>query len=516
MASTTSPLLRLANLSKTFPGQQALADVDLELRSGEVCALAGQNGSGKSTLIKILAGYHAPDAGARLEFAGEPVPFGELSAPWRRHLRFIHQDLGLVSTLNTLDNLGLVTGYVTGRGGRIRWHAEERRAHKLLSEFGLSIDVRRQVGTLTAVEQTLVAIVRALADWHDDTGILVLDEPTASLTRPEVQRLFSVLRRIRRDGAAILFVSHRLEETFDIADRIVVLRGGRIVSDCSVDQIDERGLITQIIGREPESLYPELPPTQSEIVLQATGLNGARTQSVDITLHAGEILGVAGLSGSGREEVASLIFDAGSARNGRVSVTGNPLKGIGPRRSIDAGIAFVSADRAARGVIPTFSVGANITLPLLAPVVRWGRINRTKEREEVSDWIQRVELRPPDPDAPLTALSGGNQQKAIIAKWLRTKPRVILADEPTQGVDVGAKVAIHSLLVEAARLGTGVLLCSSEEEDLAKLCDRVLVLCNGRVVAELAGVALTHERIVAETLRSDDQRRSGNVTASIL
>jgi ribose transport system ATP-binding protein len=504
VTDTASPLLRFTNLSKTFRGQRALIEVDLELRSGEVCALVGQNGSGKSTLIKVLAGYHAPDIGARLEFDGQPVPFGELSAPWRRHIRFIHQDLGLVPTLNTLDNLGLGTGFVTGRWGRIRWRAEARRARKVLSEFGVDINVYKPVGRLSTVEQTLVAIVRALADWHDSAGILVLDEPTASLTQPEVQRLFSALRRVRQEGMAILFVSHRLEETFDIADRVVVLREGRLVSDCAIDQIDEHGLITQIIGRPPESLYPELPPARSDVVLEASGLTGDRARSVDIKLYAGEILGVAGLSGSGREEISDLIFDGGSLRSGQITVAGKRLTGIGPRRSVAAGIAFVPADRAARAVVPSFSVGANITLPLMAPLTRWGRIDRHKERADVAGWIERVELRPPNPDAPLVALSGGNQQKAIIAKWLRTKPRVLLADEPTQGVDVGAKAAIYNLLAEAAAVGTGVLLCSSEEEDLAELCDRVLVLRNGHVVAELAGAALTHERIVAETLRSDD------------
>jgi ribose transport system ATP-binding protein len=505
---TASPLLRLTNLSKTFRGQRALIEVDLELRSGEVCALVGQNGSGKSTLIKLLAGYHTPDVGAALEFAGQQVSLGELNAPWRRHLRFIHQDLGLVPTLNTLDNLGLGTGYETGRGGRIRWRTAERRARELLAEFGLEIDIRRPVGSLTTVEQTLIAVVRALADWHDAAGVLVLDEPTANLTRPEVERLFTALRRVSRDGAAILFVSHRLEETFEIADRVVVLRDGRVVSDCATAQLDEHGLLTQIIGRSPESLYPELPPIGSEVVLDVAGLSGDRARSVDFRLHAGEILGVAGLSGSGREEIADLIFDGGSARGGKITVAGQPLTGIGPRRSIAAGIAFVPADRASRSVIPTFSVSANVTLPLLSSFWRAGHIDRRRERAEVARWIERLELRPPNPDAPLAALSGGNQQKALIAKWLRTEPRVLLVDEPTQGVDVGAKAAIHGLLVETAARGAGVVLCSSEEEDLAKLCDRVLVLRNGSVVAELAGPALTHSRIVAETLLSGDDARA--------
>jgi ABC-type sugar transport system ATPase subunit len=289
-----------------------------------------------------------------------------------------------------------------------------------------------------------------------------------------------------------------------------VLREGRVVSNCAIDEIDEHALLTQIIGRPPESLYPELAPMGSDVVLEVTGLSGARTHSIDITLHAGEILGVAGLSGSGREEIADLIFDGGSTRGGRISVAGEPLVGIGPSRSIAAGIAFVPADRASRSIVPSFSVAANVTLPLLAPFWRWGHIDRRRERAEIAHWIERVQLRPPNGDVPLTALSGGNQQKAVIAKWLRTEPRVLLADEPTQGVDVGAKAAIHGLLVEAAARGAGVLLCSSEEEDLAKLCDRVLVLRSGRVVAELAGAALTHARIVAETLLSDDPHRGGH------
>ncbi|MEQ8718003.1 MAG: sugar ABC transporter ATP-binding protein [Acidimicrobiales bacterium] len=493
------PVLEVGSLSKTFPGQVALSAANLTAYAGEVHALVGQNGSGKSTFIKILAGYHRPDPGAVVKIRGHEVDLESLGDEDRRHLHVMHQDLGLVPTMSIIENLALGRGFHTAVGGRIAWRAEARRARQLLAEFGVDIDPRRPVSTLAAAEKAIVALVRALQDWEEgDWGILVLDEPTASLPRPEVERLFAAVRTVAERGAAVIFVSHRLEEVFEIADRVTVLRDGVVVGHAMADELDHDSLVELIVGRAVESLYSRPSTAPGEAVLTVRDLWGEETEGVDFDVRKGEILGIAGLVGSGRDEIPSLLVGGSRRARGSVQIDGDTVDGE-PRIALVSGMSLVPADRKTLATIPSHTIRENISLPRLGPLGRFWLSTRT-ERAEARAWIDRFELRPPDPDRPLSSLSGGNQQKAVLAKILRTNPAVMVLDEPTQGVDVGAKAAIYDILATTASDGTAIVLASSDAEELANVCDRVLITRNGRVAAELSGDDLNHDRIAREIL----------------
>jgi ribose transport system ATP-binding protein len=500
-SDTTAPLLRVAGVSKSFGAQRALIDLDLELRAGEICALIGENGSGKSTFIKILGGYHRPEPGARIEFRGRPVRVDDPTGGWRHHLRFIHQDLGLIPTMSVLDNIALVAGYDTGRARRINWRRQRARARQMLDELGLhDVDVQASVARLSPVERTLVALARVVIDWQDDHGLIVLDEPTTALSKPEVAWLFVVLRELIARGAGVLFVSHRLDETLDIADRVVVLRDGRKVADRPIDGLGEQTLLELMIGGAPQSLYPTVPRPRRDEALVVRHLSGARVRDVSLTLHRGEILGVAGVAGSGREQLPDLLYGTVRAACGEIIAGGRRIVRPTPRNSLAAGVALVPRDRVHRGVLGDLTAGENITLADLRPLWRRGRIDRRAERADVGRWVRRVSLRPEHPDRPILQFSGGNQQKAVLARWLRTSPRVLLLDEPVQGVDVGAKRAILALVAEAAGNGMAIVICSSDANDLAEVCDRVAVMRAGEIVRELQGERLTAANIVAAAL----------------
>jgi len=494
------PILELEGLSKTFPGQVALRDVSLEVRSGEVLGLLGQNGSGKSTLIKVLAGYHEPDPGYRASFAGSEISLAARDTSWRRHAHFIHQELALIPTLSTVENLALGRGFITDRVGRIRWRAERREARGSLSGFDLEIDLDRPCGELGPAERTTIAIARALQGWDGPRGLLVLDEATAALSGPEVERLFESVRRVAAAGAGVVFVSHRLEEVLAVTDRLVVLRDGELVAEAETAEVDHQALVELIVGREIEQLYVPPPPPRADVLCEVRELAGGEVAGASFDLHAGEIVGVAGLVGSGRDQICRLLFGLEPAVAGTVALDGRPLQTLSQSQRRAAGMALVPAERAREGIVAPLSFRENLTFSGLDPLCRGGRIVRGRERAEVAEWIGRIGLQPPEPERPLAQFSGGNQQKAVIARALRTKPRMLLLDEPTQGVDVGAKTAIYELLAAAAAEGTAALVCSSEPEELAGICDRVLVFRGGRVQAELSGAALAAERIVSETL----------------
>ena len=412
----------------------------------------------------------------------------------------MHQDLGLVGSLNVMENLALGRGFTDTRFGRIRWSAERRRARELLREFGLDIDPRRSVSTLSAAEQAIVGLARALQDWDVAGGLLVLDEPTASLPKPEVQRLFRAVRTVAARGAGILFVSHRLDEVFDLAEWVTVLRDGKTVASRAVEGLSEQALVEYIVGRPLEDLYTDPPEVRGETVFRAEQLWGAVVEDFSLGVRAGEIVGIAGIAGSGRDEIASLLSGGGQRAAGTLKV-GSTAVPKEPRAGQRLGIVFVPADRKLLGSIQTQSVAANITVSRLGPLFRRGWLTSRGMNGDAMKWIRLVELRPADPGRALATLSGGNQQKAVMARVLRLEPRVVVLDEPTQGVDVGAKATIYELLASAAANGAAVIVCSSDAEELANICDRVLVMRHGRLAMELHGNRLTSDTIVEQSLR---------------
>jgi ABC-type sugar transport system ATPase subunit len=497
---STTPLLRISGINKTFPGVRALIDVSMNVHAGEIVAVVGQNGSGKSTLVKILAGVYHADPGGEFEVRsseGSAVT-GHAAAA---ELHFIHQDLGLIPMLTTIENLDL------GRrlGGRLYRPSpvrrEQRRAQELLARFGASFDVTVPIARLSAAERTLVAIARALDGWSRTDNVLVLDEPTAALHRDESGKLFQAVRGVAEQGAGVIFISHRLDEVMSLADRVVVLRDGQVVADVARSELDHDDLVRRIAGREIASQAARSGVAAGTIALSARGVCGPGLCDVDLDLRAGEVVGVTGLLGSGCETLAGVLFGAERRTAGAVSVFGRPLQSGRPRDSVRRGIGYVPADRQAKGAVMSLTARENLTLPKLDPLRRaLGYLDRRAERIDARGWFERVDLRPLDGERALSLFSGGNQQKVVLAKWLRRESKVLLLDEPTQGVDVGAKSSIYELVADAARKGTAVLVASSETKELAAICDRVLVLRDGRIAAEVGRADLSESRLVAETL----------------
>jgi ABC-type sugar transport system ATPase subunit len=501
-----SPLLDIRGLSRTFPGLLALDDVSFSVMPGEIVALVGHNGSGKSTLVKVLAGVHNPDPGATIRVLGEDGTY-RTGADAREHLHFIHQDLGLVPLLSTIENLDL--GRPLGsRAYRPAPRAQERRhAEQLIAQFDADFDVRKPVAQLTAAERTIVAIARALDGWTHRRNVLVLDEPTAALHGDEVRKLLSAVRRVAESGAGVVFISHRLDEVLELATRIIALRDGCLVADVVREGCDHEELVRLIAGRAVAQFEAGSGRDLGDARLSVRGVCGPHVEDVSFDARAGEVVGVTGILGSGREHLAGILFGSVPRTRGEVLVDGTAVVPQAPHASIRSGMGFVPADRKRDGGVMTMSARENLTLPRLRPLRgRGGALNLRAERKEAATWFSRVGVRPAEPERTLALFSGGNQQKIVLAKWLRNSPGVLLLDEPTQGVDVGAKAAIYELIVQAAADGTAVVIASSDTEELTRLCDRVLVLRDGNVVAEVAHESLSETRLVAESLgmRSTD------------
>jgi ribose transport system ATP-binding protein len=494
-------ILDLRNLSKTFPGTRALDDVSLQVRAGEIHALVGQNGSGKSTLIKILAGFHHPDHGATGRIKGAAFRLGDAAAAHAAGLRFVHQDLGLVDSLDLVDNLALGFGYVTGLGGRIRWRKQRAAARQALARIWTGdVQVTRPVSHLSAFEKTALAIVRAVQDWEENVCLLVLDEPTATMPKPEVDKLFALIRRVAAAGIGVVLVSHHLDEVFAVADQVTVLRDGHSAGTRQVADLTRADLVQLMTGGVVDVAPHSAAEHAGEVVLSVRGLGGRVLRDFDVDVHRGEVLGIAGLNGSGRDEVCELIF-GGRARSGAVAVNGKDLPPSRPDIAISRGLSLVPADRHGAGLILSESVRENLTLADLKPFWRGWRLSASRERSVTRHWIDRLSIRTSSVEAVVESLSGGNQQKVVMGKWLRTDPALLLLDEPTQGVDVGAQAELHRLLRAAADGGSAVVLCSSDERELSHTCDRVVVLCDGLVEAELTGDHVGAQRIAQESLR---------------
>jgi ribose transport system ATP-binding protein len=487
-------VLRIDHLSKTFPGQVALSDVSVTIDAGEVHALVGQNGSGKSTLIKVLSGYHQPDSGDSEAWAnGTPLTLGDGHAAGAAGIRFVHQDLGLVGSLSAIENIALTVGYQLGRGGRIRWRDEVRRTREALGILGLAdIDVRAPVSNLPPSQRTAVAIARALVGWEHGAHLLVLDEPTATLPGDDVHRLFEVVHRLKH-----------LDEVFELADRVSVLRDGKLVATVPVSELDHHRLVELIVGHRVETTTAtDAPPVSRQPLVTVRGLRGGSVHGIDFDVHAGEIVGLAGITGSGREHVLALIAGQIPRDDGDILLDGIPIANYQPHQAIGAGIAFVPAERAVRGTVAPMTLRENMTITDVGRFFRGGRLQRRAELEEAREWIGRLSIKTASTETLIGSLSGGNQQKVMFAKALRLAPKLLLLDEPTQGIDVGAKEQIHQLVDSAGEAGVATLIASTDTDELVRLCHRVIVLTDGQIRATLVGGQIATERIEHTQLES--------------
>jgi ribose transport system ATP-binding protein len=488
---TEATVLKIESLSKTFGGTRALIDVDLDIRPGEIHALVGQNGSGKSTLIKTLAGYHHPDPGGRAWFEDEEFPIGTDLEHDR--LRFVHQDLGHVLELGAMDNLALRGAYVRGRFGRIRWAEQERTTRALLARFGVDIDLQRPLAEATPVERVVVAIVAAVQGWEGGPGVLVLDEPTAVLPPHEVEQLFELIGEVRRSGASVLYVSHRLDEIFRLADRVTIFRGGRKIGTEDVADLTPRKLATLMVGEDvdPDFRAEIQVPADAPLALEAKDVRSRYLNGVDFDLRKGEVLGIAGLPGSGSEELPYAI----SGALGHEALGAVRLDGAGEWIELGhaglLGIPLVPADRAREAVFAEMTVGENLTLPILDRLRQGPMLSRSREANLLDGWFDGLQIRAAGHDAPISTLSGGNQQKVVMARCLAVEPSVLLLCEPTAGVDIATRIALFKLIAAQAERGLGVVVSSSDVGDLLAMCTRVLVLRDGVVVNELPGEAMT-------------------------
>jgi ribose transport system ATP-binding protein len=490
-------VLDIRSVSKTFDGQTVLKQASLTIRAGEIHALVGQNGSGKSTLIKILAGFHTPDDGSEAFVNGERLELGSASAARAAGLRFVHQDLGVIGDLTVTENVLLGERYPIGFFGRVKWKEARALAASRLQRLGLDIDPRAKVAELEPAARAGVAIARATSRWDEASAVLVLDEPTAFLSGDDVETLFDVVRRIAAAGQAVMIVTHHLEEVLSLSDVVTVLRDGRVIANQPTQGLDKDSLTKLIVGQEVSFGAAEHPNSarKSGLMLSCERLVGATAADVSFGVQPGEILGIAGLAGSGREALAALVSGRTSRVDGRVLVDGQEVASGDPLAAIEAGIGLVPGERVL-GIFADQSIRQNLTIAAHERHVVAGRINARSERAETKEWIAKLGIVARGPDAPIRTLSGGNQQKVLIARALRRNPKVLLLDDPTVGIDIGARAQIHRIIADRAAEGTAVVLVSTDSEELVRLADRVLIVAHGRLAAEISrGPDLTVEAI---------------------
>ena len=506
-----TPVIAVRHLSKHFGGARALDGVDLTVLPGEVHGLLGQNGSGKSTLIKILAGYHAPEPGGELRVNGEQVRLPLRPGQFRElGMSFVHQDLGLIPSLTVTENLRLGE-LASTRRWHISWARERARALDLFGRYGLRLNPAARVADLSPIDRALLGIVRAVEEMRAGRppqagrGLLVLDEPTAFLPRQGTDQLFALVREIVAGGDSVLFVSHNLDEVLRITDRVTVLRDGRVVGVATTAGATEAQLVELIIGRTlgPAAAHQGFAQA-AQPAIAIDGLRGGALRDVQISVGRGEVLGIAGLLGSGLEDLPYLLFGARPAEAGTIAIGGQQrsLPGLTPLEAIRMGMALVPADRQQDGSIGSLSVEDNITMRVIERYFKRMYLDRPSLRRDARGLIERFGVRPARPDMDYASLSGGNQQKVLLAKWLQTSPALLLLHEPTQGVDVGARQQIYQVIREAAATGTAVICASADYEQLADICDRVLILARGRVVRELLGTEISKDRIAEHCLLS--------------
>ena len=485
------PRAELIGISKRFGATRALTDVSVELLPGEVHALVGENGAGKSTLVKILAGNHQPDGGT-ISLDGAPTQIHGPAQARALGIAVVHQEPRLFPDLTVAENVYI--GHApSGALGSIDWRGTRRAAEALFRELDVTMDVGAPVRGLSMADQQLIEIAKSLSL---EARILILDEPTASLSAHEVERLFAIVRRLRTRGVSILFVSHRLDEVFDLCDRATVFRDGRHVVTARTADLTTADLVRHMVGRDV-SLFPKAETPVGDVLLEVDGLTRVGVFSdISFAVRAGEVVGFAGLVGAGRTEVARVLFGIDRRDSGEIRLAGTPVDFASPSAAMTAGIAYLPEDRHQDGLVLDFSIAQNVTLPILPRLFPRFLVRASTEREVADEHTRQFNVRMTGVDQLVSALSGGNQQKVVLAKWLASGPRVLVLDEPTRGIDIGAKVEVHRIISELAASGLGIILISSDLPEVLGMSDRIIVLHEGRVTAEIPRALATEERVM--------------------
>lgn len=506
----TEPLLLMEGITKRFPGVLALQHASLRVGRGEVHALIGENGAGKSTLIKILTGAYRRDAGT-IVFDGRAVDFQSPQQAQAGGVSTIYQEVNLVPFRSVSENIFM--GREPRRFGLIDWRRMNADAAAILRRFNLDVDVTQPLLNLNVAVQQMVAIARAVSF---QSKLVIMDEPTSSLDDHEVATLFDVIRQLKRDGVSVIFVSHRLDELYAVCDRVTIMRDGQTVDDRAMADISKLELVAKMLGKElgdvrrsgATGFATRTHQSEQEVLTGRDLQRGRALQGVDVSVRAGQIVGLAGLLGSGRSETARALFGADALDSGDVRVDGEQVAFASPADAIRAGIGFCAEDRKTDGIVPYMSVRENLTLALLPALTRGGIVDREQQQQIVDRFIQRLGIKTSNPDQPIRELSGGNQQKVLLARWLCLNPRLLILDEPTRGIDVGAKGEIQALINELANDGLGVLMISSELEELTEGCDQVIVLRDGRSVTTLPHTDLSQDTIM-EAMAHGAMREEG-------
>jgi rhamnose transport system ATP-binding protein len=489
----SQPLIELRGVTKQFGGAHALRRVQLALYPHEVHALVGENGAGKSTLVKVLGGVHAPDAGEVL-VDGQPVALHSPNQAQRLGIAVIHQHPTLFPDLDVAENI-YMGHHPVGRLRQVDWKRMYASVDSLLATLGVQFTARTPVRSLSVADQQLIEIAKAL---NVQARVLVMDEPTASLSPHEVHELFALVRRLREQDVAILFVSHRLEEVFELADRITILRDGSFVTSALVNEMTPEAMIRHMVGREIATLFPKQATTPGAAALAVKNLSRAgEFRDISFEVHEGEILGLSGLVGAGRTEVAQALFGITRPESGEIWLHGELVQIDSPTRAMQLGIAYVPEDRLSQGLVLEFPIRSNITSPIWQKISTWfGLLDFAYERRLAQDFFQRLSIHAQGINQQTKSLSGGNQQKVVLAKWLTTRPKVLILDEPTRGVDIGAKAEVHRIVSDLAAEGIAIILISSELPEVLAMADRVLVLHEGRIAAEFDHAAATQEKVM--------------------
>jgi len=485
------PRVELRGISKRFGATQALEDVSLDLLPGEIHGLVGENGAGKSTLVKILAGVHQPDSGTIL-LDGQPTQIHGPAHSRSLGIAVVHQEPRLFPDLTVAENV-FIGHAPSGRLGTIDWGATRRAAEALFGELDVQADVGAPVRGLSMADQQLIEIAKSLSL---DARVLILDEPTASLSAHEVERLFTIVRRLRDRGVSVLFVSHRLDEVFQLCGRATVFRDGRHVVTTATRELTTADLVRHMVGRTV-SLFPKVETPIGDVLLEVSGLTRVGVfRDVGFSVRAGEIVGFAGLVGAGRTEVARVLFGIDQRDGGEIRLGGTPVNFGNPSAALHAGIAYLPEDRHQEGLVEDFSIAQNVTLPILPRLFPRLLIRSSVERRVAHEFTEQLNVRMTGVDQLVRALSGGNQQKVVLAKWLASRPRVLILDEPTRGIDIGAKVEVHRIISELAASGLGIILISSDLPEVLAMSDLILVLHEGRITAEIPRAGATQERVM--------------------